>query len=77
MDSRHKITLVTICAAAGVAALAAAGRHATHRHARARMPIRDYSRRSGLPRDPEQMRGVARTLISPPDMRIPAPLRPW
>ena len=40
-------------------------------------PTVDYSDRSGLPRDPDAMRGAARDFEVPPDMRIPDPLRPW
>ncbi len=38
-------------------------------------PTRDYSRRSGLPRPPEAMRGVARQDFQvPPDMRADLPM---
>lgn len=40
-------------------------------------PIPDYSDRSGLPRPPEAMRGAARDVDVPRDMRIPEPLRPY
>ena len=41
-------------------------------------PMRDYSRRSGLPRPPQQMRGAARKdFETPRDMRAPEALRPW
>jgi hypothetical protein len=39
-------------------------------------PMRDYSRRSGLPRPPDQMRGAARDFDLPPDMREPPAMRP-
>lgn len=44
---------------------------------RPRLPRRDYSDRSGLPRPPGAMRGAARDLEVPRDMRIPEPLRPY
>jgi hypothetical protein len=37
----------------------------------------DYSDRSGLPRSPDAMRGVARDLDVPRDMRIPEAMRPY
>ena len=40
-------------------------------------PLRDYSDRSGLPRPPNEMRGVARDLEVPRDMRTPEALRPY
>jgi len=40
-------------------------------------PLRDYSDRSGLPRPPQQMRGVARDLEVPRDMRTPEAMRPY
>lgn len=39
--------------------------------------VRDYSDRSGLPRPPEEMRGAARDLTVPRDMRMPEALRPY
>jgi hypothetical protein len=42
-----------------------------------RLPIWDYSDRSGLPRPPAAMRGAARDYQVPPDMRIPEALRPY
>lgn len=44
---------------------------------RRRVPVRDYSGRSGLPRPPAEMRGAARDLDIPADMRTPEPLRPY
>jgi hypothetical protein len=49
----------------------------TEREEERRRPLRDYSDRSGLPRPPEAMRGAARDLVVPEDMRIPEPLRPY
>jgi hypothetical protein len=37
----------------------------------------DYSNRSGFPKPAPQMRGAARDLEIPADMRTPAALRPW
>lgn len=37
----------------------------------------DYSNRSGFPKPASQMRGAARDLEIPADMRTPAALRPW
>ena len=39
-------------------------------------PVWDYSDRRGLPRPPEEMRGVARDVAVPRDMRAPEALRP-
>jgi hypothetical protein len=39
--------------------------------------IRDYSGRRGLPRPPAGMRGAARDLPVPRDMRIPEGMRPY
>jgi hypothetical protein len=41
------------------------------------LPMRDYSRRSGLPRPPEQMRGAASDFEVPRDFRAPEVLRPY
>ncbi len=42
-----------------------------------RLPLRDYSSRSGFPRHPDAMRGVARDADIPRDFRTPEALRPW
>jgi hypothetical protein len=39
--------------------------------------LRDYRSRSGLPRSPEEMRGAARNLETPKDMRAPDAMRPY
>ncbi len=44
---------------------------------RVRRAVRDYSARSGLPQAPDAMRGAARDLDVPSDMRIPEALRPY
>lgn len=41
------------------------------------LPIWDYSARSGMPRAPEDMRGVARDTPVPNDMRVPEAMRPY
>ena len=40
-------------------------------------PVRDYSDRRGMPKPPEAMRGAARNLQIPKDMRTPDALRPF
>jgi hypothetical protein len=39
-------------------------------------PMRDYSRRTGFPRDPQSMRGAASDFAIPQDMRAPEAMRP-
>jgi hypothetical protein len=43
----------------------------------ARLPMRDYRDRSGFPRPPAEMRGAARHLSIPRDMRAPEALQPY
>jgi hypothetical protein len=40
-------------------------------------PLRDYSRRTGFPREPQAMRGAAGDFAVPRDMRVPEALRPY
>jgi len=40
-------------------------------------PRRDYSARSGFPREPDAMRGAASDFTVPADMRIPDAMRPY
>jgi hypothetical protein len=40
-------------------------------------PLRDYSSRSGFPRDAQAMRGAASDFTMPADMRVPEALRPY
>ena len=40
-------------------------------------PVRDYSRRTGFPREPDAMRGAASDFAVPADMRVPEALRPY
>ena len=77
MRARLNRTSALVALAIGVAAIAilAPRRAPAVRRARARM--RDYSHRSGFPRDAEAMRGAARDFIVPEDYRTPNPLRPY
>jgi hypothetical protein len=82
-NPRQRNVSVAVATVAGVTMLdavcaqrlstAARNRAATRRRPQARA----YSRRRGLPRPPEAMRGAARDLKVPEDMRIPAALRPY
>jgi hypothetical protein len=75
--------IVAVAAVAGVTMLDAvcAQRLSRLRRTRAatrrRLRARDYSNRRGMPRPPEAMRGAARELEVPKDMRIPDALRPY
>jgi hypothetical protein len=42
-----------------------------------RGPVRDYSDRRGMPKPPEAMRGAARNVQVPKDIRTPEALRPF
>lgn len=68
--------LAALGAVAGVTVLdLMVARSLGRRPARARA---DYSRRSGFPLPPDEMRGAARVDFTPPaDLRTPAALRPW
>jgi hypothetical protein len=68
------IALVAVLGVTVLDVLCARGLRA-RRQARAALP--DYSRRSGLPRPPEAMRGAASDFAVPADMRTPEALRPW
>jgi hypothetical protein len=80
LDDRHDrregagLALAAVLGVTVLDLLCASGLRA-RRHARAALP--DYSRRSGLPRPPEAMRGAARDFVVPADMRTPEALRPW
>ena len=74
---RRKLILMT---AAGVAAITAvdilaAGKAGKKREIRESI-IADYKKRSGFPRPPYQMRGIASDLMIPGDMRTPSALSP-
>jgi hypothetical protein len=67
---------IALAAVAGVTALDCITAQAlTSSRSRA---VPDYSDRRGLPRPPEEMRGIARKDFTPPrDMRTPEALRPF
>jgi hypothetical protein len=78
-DNRRKDNVVlALTAVAGVTALDVYCATAlSGEDARPQPPIRDYSRRSGLPRPPDAMRGAARDFEVPRDFRTPEALRPF
>jgi hypothetical protein len=66
---------IALAAVAGVTALDCIAAQALTSTSR---PAPDYSDRRGMPRPPEEMRGVARKDFTPPrDMRTPDALRPF
>ena len=66
---------IALAAVAGVTVLDCIGAQALTGTTR---PAPDYSDRRGMPRPPEEMRGVARKDFTPPrDMRTPEALRPF
>ena len=75
--------IVAVAAVAGVTMLDAvcaqglSRQRRTRAATRRRLQARDYSDRRGMPGSPEAMRGAARDLKVPEDMRIPAALRPY
>ena len=82
-NPRRANVMAAVAAVAGVTMLDAicAQRLSRQRRTRAanrrRLRARDYSNRRGMPGSPEAMRGAARDLKVPEDMRIPAALRPY
>ena len=82
-NPRKQNVMAAVVAVAGVTVLDAicAQRLSRQRRTRAanrrRLRARDYSNRRGMPGSPEAMRGAARDLKVPEDMRIPAALRPY
>jgi hypothetical protein len=82
-NPRQRSVTVAVAAVAGVTMLDAvcAQRLSRQRRTRAanlrRLRAKDYSNRRGMPGSPEVMRGAARDLKVPEDMRIPAALRPY
>src|SRR5215212_5003240 len=77
-DSEHDNIAMAIGAVAGVTVLdVLCAKAVTDEQQPLQRPRRhfDYSRRSGLPRPPEAMRGVARDFEVPQDMRVPNALR--
>ncbi len=76
-NPRRAAALVATLAVLGVAAVdLAAARQPRRRRARRRL-LRDYARRSGMPRPANDMRGAAAGFDVPKDFRIPPALRPW
>ena len=73
---RHN-AIATMAAVAGVTVLDVICAQMLHAEDRPALPMRDYSRRSGLPRPPEQMRGAASDFEVPRDFRAPEALRPY
>ena len=82
-NPRKQNVMAAVAAVAGVTVLDAicAQRLSRQRRTRAanrrRLRARDYSNRRGMPGSPEAMRGAARDLKMPEDIRIPAALRPY
>jgi hypothetical protein len=68
---------IAVGAVAGVTALDVLCARSLGQDRQAPLRLRDYSARSGLPRPPEAMRGVARDLESAKDLRAPEALRPY
>jgi hypothetical protein len=69
---------LAVAAVAGVTALDLICARALGREeARLSLPVRDYSDRHGMPRPPAAMRGIARDLTIPADLRIPKAMRPY
>ena len=75
-NPRKSNVAIALAAVAGVTALDCISAQAlTGRTSR---PAPDYSDRRGLPRPPEEMRGIARKDFTPPrDMRTPEALQPF
>jgi hypothetical protein len=78
-DNRKKDNVVlALAAVAGVTALDVYCAQALSQESPHPLPpIRDYSKRSGLPRPPQAMRGAARDFEVPRDFRTPEALRPY
>ena len=75
MNPRKSNVAIALAAVAGVTALDCISAQALTGASR---PVRDYSDRRGMPRPPEEMRGIARKdFTAPRDMRTPEALRPF
>jgi hypothetical protein len=75
--NRHKGNVgMALGAVAAVSALDVYCASALSGGAQPARPVRDYSGRSGFPREPDAMRGAAGDFAVPPDMRIPEAMRP-
>jgi hypothetical protein len=69
---------IALGAVAGVTALdVLCARSLRDDRGRSPLRLRDYGSRSGLPRSPDEMRGAARDLETPQDMRTPDAMRPY
>ncbi len=75
--------IVAVAAVAGVTVLDAvcaqqlSSARRSRATARRQARVKDYSGRRGMPRPPEAMRGAAKDVEVPKDMRIPEALRPY
>jgi hypothetical protein len=77
-NPRKGSVAMALAAVAGVTALDGISAQAlSGRGARRGRQVRDYSDRRGMPKPPEAMRGAARNLSIPKDMRTPEALRPF
>ncbi|WP_158808985.1 cyclase dehydrase [Beijerinckia sp. L45] len=74
---RENVALTLLALAATTAADIACAIGLTAQKQIATDAVADYSKRSGFPRAPRFMRGAARDLEVPTDMRIPELLRPY
>jgi hypothetical protein len=70
---------MSLAAVAGVTLMDVLAARVTQSEAkRARVPVRDYSNRSGFPLPAQEMRGAAlEDFVAPEDMRTPAAMRPY
>jgi hypothetical protein len=75
-NPRKGSVAIALTAVAGVTALDGISAQALSGTG-SRGPVRDYSDRRGMPKPPEAMRGAARNLQLPKDMRTPDALRPF
>ena len=76
--NRHKANVgMALGAVAAVSALDVYCATALGAQSEPSAPMRDYSRRTGFPREPQAMRGAASDFTVPPDMRVPEALRPY
>lgn len=78
-DGHLEKVSAAMAAVASVAVLdVACARALSQEETRRQSYVAEYSRRSGLPRPPEEMRGAAlASFKTPADMRAPAALRPY
>ena len=76
-NPRRGAALAATLAVVGVAALDLVAARQPRRNRARRRWVREYARRSGMPRPANDMRGAAAGFEVPRDFRIPDPLRPW